>query len=319
VLHEAGQAGAVASGLGVAGVTVDEALGRLAEQSLLSFSLDGQVVIAHRLVLRVVRDQLAKQLRLAAVYRTAAAALEARAVALTGSQDRPAVRDLPEQVTALQYAVAGSSREPDDELAAILLRLRSWGLYHLMELGDSAQQAIWIGLLLIVDQEWVLGPDHPDTLASRNTLAVAYRDVGWVAGAIRLHEQVLAACERKLGPDDPHTLASRNNLANAYGDVGRVAEAILLYEQVLATQERILGPDHPHTLLTLINLSPADQAAGRMAEAILLHERAMVACERVLGPDHPRTLASRTNLAYQAPGQVAETTLRRPAAVRAST
>ena len=51
---------------------VDEALGRLAERSLLAFSVDGQAVIAHRLVLRVVRDSLAGQGRLAAVCQAAA-------------------------------------------------------------------------------------------------------------------------------------------------------------------------------------------------------------------------------------------------------
>jgi tetratricopeptide repeat protein len=37
------------------------------------------------------------------------------------------------------------------------------------------------------------GPDHPDTLISRDSLAAAYRDAGRVTEAIRLHEQVLAA------------------------------------------------------------------------------------------------------------------------------
>ena len=46
-------------GTGRAAAAVDAALGRLAERSLLAFSLDGQAVIAHRLVLRVVRDGLA--------------------------------------------------------------------------------------------------------------------------------------------------------------------------------------------------------------------------------------------------------------------
>ncbi len=60
-LHRAaGQASALAGGgdrLGAA--AVNEALGRLAEGSLLAFSLDGQAVIAHRLVMRVVRERLA--------------------------------------------------------------------------------------------------------------------------------------------------------------------------------------------------------------------------------------------------------------------
>ena len=65
----------------------------------------------------------------------------------------------------------------------------------------------------LADRERVLGPDHPDTLTSRNNLAVAYRAAGRAAEAIPLLEQTLADRERVLGPDHPDTLTSRNNLA----------------------------------------------------------------------------------------------------------
>ena len=68
---------------------VDAALGRLAEWSLLAFSLDGQAVAAHRLVLRVVRERLARQGRLAAVCLAAARLLDERAGA-AGRFDRTA-------------------------------------------------------------------------------------------------------------------------------------------------------------------------------------------------------------------------------------
>jgi hypothetical protein len=70
-----------------------------------------------------------------------------------------------------------------------------------------------------------LGPDHPDTLSSRNSLAIAYRDAGRTTEAITMHEQTLTAYQRVLGPDHPHTLNSRNNLAIAYRVAGRTAEA----------------------------------------------------------------------------------------------
>jgi hypothetical protein len=46
------------------------------------------------------------------------------------------------------------------------------------ELGDSPAQAVFIGERLLADQGRVLGPDHPDTLTSRNNLANAYRAAG---------------------------------------------------------------------------------------------------------------------------------------------
>jgi hypothetical protein len=63
--------------------------------------------------------------------------------------------------------------------------------------------------------ERILGPDHPDTMKSRNNLANAYQSAGRAAEAIPLHERTLADRERILGPDHPDTLNSRNNLAVA--------------------------------------------------------------------------------------------------------
>jgi serine/threonine protein kinase len=53
-----------------------------------------------------------------------------------------------------------------------------------------------------------LGPDHPDTLSSRNLLANAYGHAGRTADAIRLFEQTLQQREAQLGPDHPDTLTS---------------------------------------------------------------------------------------------------------------
>ena len=310
LLHEAGQAGVLPGGGDetVAAGVVDGALARLAERSLLTFSLDGQAVIAHRLVLRVVRDGLARQERLVAVCQAAAAVLGARAGALAGSLDRVAVRDIPEQVTALRDHVASSASGTGEELTRMLLGLRLWALYHLLELGDSAAQAILAGKPLAADYERVLGPDHPETLTSWDNLALAYVAAGQAGEAIALHEQTLAARERWQGPDHPETLTSRNNLAGAYQAAGRYAEAIPLHEQTLAAFERMLGPDHPDTLTSRNNLAAAYRAAGRAAEAIRLHEQTLAARERLLGPDHPDTLTSRNNLAdtYRAAGQAGE-------------
>ena len=171
LLHAAGQAGVLAGGGDpLSEAVVDEALGRLAEASLLAFSLDGQAVIAHRLVLRVVRERLVARGLLTAVCRAAASVLDARASALAGSPDRAAVRDVPEQVAALRQAAARLTRA-SSELEAALLGLRLWALYHLAALGDSAQQAIAVGEPLLEDAERLRGPDHPDTLQSRNNLA----------------------------------------------------------------------------------------------------------------------------------------------------
>ena len=80
-------------------------------------------------------------------------------------------------------------------------------------LGDLGR-AIPLYEQTLADRERVLGPDHPDTLASRNNLACAYQAAGDLGRAIPLFEQTLADRERVLGPDHPDTLTSRNNLAS---------------------------------------------------------------------------------------------------------
>jgi len=146
LLHVAGQAGVLASGRRRAPASlVDRVLEWLSDRSLMTFSPDGQIVIMHRLVAQLIRDELARRHRCAAVCRATAFVLEAYAVALARSQDRPAVRDIPKQVTALLDNAAGLAEEVDDELAESLLRLQFIALYNLIELGDSASQAIAVG------------------------------------------------------------------------------------------------------------------------------------------------------------------------------
>ncbi len=308
LLHAAGQAGIVASGgHQVHADLVDRALDQLADWSLLAFSLDGQAVIAHRLVSRVVRDELARQGRLTAACQAAASLLQARTRGLAGLEDRQLVRDFAEQVAALDRT-AGLAGSTGSELEGVLLRLRFLAVYHLIELGDGAPQAIAVGEPLAADLERVRGPDHPDTLNARNSLAAAYCDAGRPAEAIPLFERTLDSRERLLGTEHPDTLTSQNNLAAAYQDAGRPAEAVLLFELNLAVRERVLGRNHPVTLNSVGNLAGAYRDAGRIAEAILLFERTLAGRERQLGAEHSDTLRARGNLAaaYRDAGRPAD-------------
>ena len=311
LVHEAGRQGVLGRD-GQAGElppeVVDRALARLAGASLLTFSVDGSSVSAHRLVMRVIREQLAAGNSLTAVCAAAAQLLDGWHESLnqTWHEDRAAVRDLVEQIMALYESSAGCPAE--SALVRHMIRLRRWAVWFLNNLGDSAAQSILIAEPLLADRERVLGADHPDTLVTRNNLAYAYREAGRTAEAITLNEQNLADQERVLGADHPDTLTSRNNLAIAYQEAGRAAEAIPLFEQTLADRERVLGADHPDTLGSRNNLAIAYREAGRTAEAIPLFEQTLADRERVLGADHPDTLTTRNNLAsaYLDAGRTAE-------------
>jgi tetratricopeptide (TPR) repeat protein len=300
-----GQEGALPA---LAAEVTDWALGRLAGASLLTFSVDGSSVSTHRLVMRVIREQLAGGNRLAAVCMAAAQLLDRLAEPLghTWHENRGDVRDLVEQIMALYESSAGC--DADSTLIRRIIRLRLWAAWSLNLLADSATQSILIAEPLLADQEQEQGTNHPDTLAVRDELAQAYRRAGRTAEAITLFEQNLTDRERVLGADHPDTMFSSSNLAAAYRGAGRMAEATTLLEQTLADRERVLGADHPETSFSRNNLALTYRDAGRTAEAITLFEQTLADRERVLGADHPDTLRTRNNLpgAYRDAGRTAE-------------
>ena len=112
---------------------VDRALARLAGASLLTFSVDGSSVIAHRLVMRVIREQLAAEDSLMAVCAGAARLLDglAQPLSQTWHKDLAAVRDMVEQIMALSESSVGCPA--DSALVGRILRLKGravWFLNH---------------------------------------------------------------------------------------------------------------------------------------------------------------------------------------------
>ena len=145
----------------------------------------------------------------------------------------------------------------------------------------------------------LLGPDHRDTLTSRNKLAYTFLTVGRTEEAVNLYEQTLQGSITGLGEDHPHTLIARNDLAHAYQTAGHLNEAITLFTQNLQDSIRVLGKDHPDTLASRNSLAHAYRRAGCLHEAITLYEQTLTDRTRVLGKNHPDTLTSRSNLARE--------------------
>ena len=145
----------------------------------------------------------------------------------------------------------------------------------------------------------LLGPDHRDTLTSRNKLAYTFLTVGRTEEAVNLYEQTLQGSITGLGEDHPHTLIARNDLAHAYQTAGHLNEAITLFTQNLQDSIRVLGKDHPDTLASRNSLAHAYRRAGCLHKAITLYEQTLTDRTRVLGKNHPDTLTSRSNLARE--------------------
>lgn len=313
-LHAAGELGILTPNENhrkCAAEETDQALALLSGASLLTFSLDGTSVIPHRLIMRAVRERLIRKQRLADVCTAASRVLDKQAASLEAAYpdaDRSTMRDVLEQITAIRLNSMPCGNDTSKELRDLSLKLGAWALYLFKQLAENVRQATELGESLLPGLQQVFGPDHPDTLACQNDLAVAYCRAGRFREAITLHKSTLAQREQTLGPDHPDTLGSRNNLGVAYWSAGLLSEAIELHERTVADRRRLLGPDHVRTLESQTALASAYQGTGRLAEAIELHERTVADRRLLLGPDHLGTLDAQDGLAvaYQDAGRLAE-------------
>ena len=101
------------------------------------------------------------------------------------------------------------------------------------------------GLLI---RERVLGPEHPDTLIARGSLAHLTGETGDAGGARDQFAALLPVIERMSGPEHPDTLTARRSLAHLTGETGDAGGARDQIAALLPVIERVLGPEHPDTL-----------------------------------------------------------------------
>jgi serine/threonine protein kinase len=131
-----------------------------------------------------------------------------------------------------------------------------------------------------------LGPEHPTTLDSLNSLGWVEHNRRRYEDAERYFRAALEGYQCAHGPDHVGTLISRRNLARLERDRGRFDSAADWLKLILADCQRALGPDHPQTLFTLDQLAFLERDRGRYAEAITLLYQLFEARQRVLGPAH---------------------------------
>ncbi|KOU69097.1 serine/threonine protein kinase [Streptomyces sp. MMG1533] len=201
--------------------------------------------------------------------------------ALTGRTEEP-VPDAPPTPSA--EAVAALSGRHNAGLS--LGRLGRWA-----EAGE-------VHRAVSAEREHLLGPDHPDTLASRYEVAFTLSRTGRAADALREYKHVTRARSIALGPDHPDTLAARQEMAYVLGQLGRHFDAHQVYNSVLAARERAMGADHPDTLRCRHNLAFNLSRLGRLEDSYRMACEVAAARARVLGPHHPDTLVTRYEVAY---------------------
>ncbi|MFE4703153.1 tetratricopeptide repeat protein [Streptomyces sp. NPDC056738] len=191
---------------------------------------------------------------------------------------------------------SGEGPDPAAEAITALVGRHNAGL-SLGRLGRWAE-AGEIHRSVAAERERLLGPDHPDTLASRYEVGFTLSRTGRPGEALGEYARVAQARERVLGVDHPDTLAARQEMAYVLGQLGRHFEAHQAYTSVLAARQRAMGPDHPDTLRCRHNLAFNLSRLGRLEDSYRMAAEVAVARARVLGPAHPDTLVTRYEVAY---------------------
>jgi serine/threonine protein kinase len=166
------------------------------------------------------------------------------------------------------------------------------------ESGHS-DEAIELYQRALVDQQHTLGPDHPDTLATRVSIAREMAACGDHAGAEDEFRAVFAARQRTLGLDHPYTLIAWFGIAQQMAARGEHAGAEDEFRAVLVARQRTLGLDHPDTLIAQFSIAQQMAARGEHAGAEEVFRGMLPRLGRRLGPDHPDTLATRFSIARE--------------------
>ena len=151
----------------------------------------------------------------------------------------------------------------------------------------------------LTDQQYRLGLDHADTLATRSSSASPDLQAGPSDEEIARQQRTLTDQQDKLGPEHPDTLATRFSIAREAAARGDHTGAEDLFQDVFAARQRTLGRDHPDTLATRFSIAQEMAARGDHTGAEDEFRDVFTARQRTLGPDHPDTLIVRFSIAQE--------------------
>ncbi len=208
--------------------------------------------------------------------------------------DRP--RDTAEVVRRLESiraSLSGPSAAPAsaDSREADLERLHRQAARYCYE--GRFQEALGVADQAAQGRAQILGPEHPDTLSTRNVLGSALFMLGRGPEAEQVVHGVAQARSRVHGPEHPKTMRSWLLLAKILYQMGRPADAWQIAQGIAGARFRVLGPEHVETLDARNTEAWALHVLNRNPEALPIVYEVAGARGRVLGGEHADTIDSR--------------------------
>ncbi|HVZ93528.1 MAG TPA: tetratricopeptide repeat protein [Phycisphaerales bacterium] len=173
---------------------------------------------------------------------------------------------LDEMEALLSEASEGLRAAPDDERDTkfCILVSRIGAMQGELGKNEDAER----NLAAALEQERrIMGADHPETLYTRNYLAIVQERLGQMEEAEAGYREALEGRRRRLGADHLFTLDSLSNLANLMRIVGRYEESEPLWREAVERSRRTLGEDDGDTLRWTGSLAQVLLLEGKAAEA----------------------------------------------------
>lgn len=279
-----------------------EALGELERFSLIRRQDEangGELIIMHRLVQSVIRDDLSVELF---------AGMQANAVRLCiygfpegDFQHHPTLvrcRRFYGQVIGLISTIKDAQHV---KLGCLLHRL---GVFLVADGKFSEAVIILERARNIMDR--ILEKESPQILRAATDLAWAYCESGRLQDSLDLAEKVLTIRQVLDGEEHSEaTLSIMGGVAGLYCSQGRYNLAAEMQRKVVDKSKSLLGTDHRDTLRAVEALSLIYVLQGLWSAAAELQEEVLESRRRVFGDDSLLTFAAMTNLAgiYQYQGR----------------
>jgi serine/threonine-protein kinase len=138
-------------------------------------------------------------------------------------------------------------------------------------------------------QAALLGPHHPDTLATTASLGRTLHALGDFGAATPLLRDAIGVAQARHPGLWRLAVELQGRLVDVYVDQALAIEAEAVCREMLATQRAALGPEHPEVARTLARLAAALYKQLRHADAAAASEQVVALHERLYGKEHPAT------------------------------
>jgi hypothetical protein len=244
----------------------------------------------HRLMRKAVRDQLTEA-ELAESRHLAHRTLARADQSDDNSRAAFKLRVKGDFRTSLNLAEHTYIRSGDDDLAAADDYALSLRLCGEAEAAQRLDEATWRR------KADLLGPDHPQALATSASLAADAMARGKWIEALRMQQRVHYRYTADFGPWHPSTFIATKNLAVAQRRAGDLTGALPLAQAAFEGLVSCYGEDQLDAMSAAMNVSVNLRQLGRLEEARQLGVHVHSRYGKVLGSRHPFTLAAATNLA----------------------